>query len=210
MWHQLLEALSAVLFAIALIALKKLLPFDETYNILVAGVVGVAGFTALFFLYWQLRQSRWIRKATDDLYSFEGDWLETWSDENKPRYSIATIRFDDKTKQYMLAGNAYDKNGKWLARWNSCHVFYDRQTGRLVHVWDGRRNSNFTFGATLFQFDSQKERAGTGFFIDDRPDEVKRFDLSFERLVSPTDARPWKTNPKAWIKLHHTRKRRGG
>src|SRR5437660_4544749 len=124
MRHEFIHAVSGALFALALIALEKLLPFSEPYNILVACAVGAVGFAAFFALFLQFRHSRMLRHHLgDDLQAFEGDWLEEWCDGDKPRYSIATIRFDNKAKTYFLTGNAYDKDAQTVAHWKSHHLF---------------------------------------------------------------------------------------
>ncbi len=202
MRHEFIEALSGALFALALIALERLLPFPEPYNILIACIVGAISFTVIFVLCWRFRHSRWLRSRIDEMHYFEGDWLEEWLDGRGPRYSISSIRFDDKVKQYILVGNSYDKDGNWMARWTSHHLLYERMFCRLVYVSDGyQKNGKTVFGASCLYMDTERAQEGKGFFIDDSSGHLAHFDFTFKRLLDP--AKPWQANPQHWIALHH-------
>ena len=156
MRHEFIETLAGALFALALIALEKTLPLQEPYNILVACLVGAVGFAAFSALYWRFRHSRMLRRLGAQLHVFEGDWLEEWHDGRRPRYSIATIRFDEREKQYILTGNSYDKDGQWMARWTSHNLFYDRLFCRLIYLSDGyQKDGRTVFGASCLYVDNQ-------------------------------------------------------
>lgn len=214
MRHEFIEALCGALFGLALITLEKALPVPYPYNILIAGTAGALGFVGFFVLYWRVRHSRMMRKWTDDLHSFEGDWLEEWCDGDKPRYSIATIRFDSKTKQYRLAGIAYDKDGQIVSDWKSTHIFYDDARDRLIYVSDGHQvEGRNVFGATCIFLNNPTAIEGIGFFVDDISGELNHFEIVCTRLISTEDDKPWLSDPKTWIRQchaeHASRRRKG-
>jgi hypothetical protein len=197
MRHELIEALSGALFALALIGLERLLPFSEPYNVLAACIVGAIGFALLFTL---VRRFRHLLRL-DDLHHFEGDWLEEWHDGITHRYSIATIGFDKKIKQYILTGNSYNDKGEWMSRWASYCIFYDRNNFRLIYVSDGYQiGGNLVFGATCFHVDDLKTRIGKGFFVDDSSGKLERVEFNFKQLVGKDKL--W-TNPRVWIVQQH-------
>jgi len=202
MRHELIEALSGALFALALIALEKFLPFREPYNILIACGVGAVGFGAFFVMYWQFRHARIIRNLADEMHYFEGDWVEEWHDGATDRYSLATIRFDDKARKYVLIGNSYDEKGDWRARWTSHNMFYDGSLYRLVYISDGEEGGKSVFGATCVYIDDYNISVGRGFFLDQRSDGLERRELTgVHRLSDPR--KPWQRDPSAWVQHYH-------
>jgi hypothetical protein len=201
MRHELVEALSCALFALALLALEKLLPFPEPYNILAAAVVGAIGFVLLFATFWRFRHSKIMRNFADDLHLFVGDWLETWHDGNSIRYSIATVKFEGTTKRYQVIGESYDQGGKWKAQWTSSCLHYDKANCRFVYVSDGREiGGRMIFGATCLLIRDTESQGGVGFFVDDSSGTLSRFDLQYSRLP-PDPGR--QADPSAWIVQHH-------
>ena len=162
MLHQIVEVVTLALFTLATVYFHKRLPISEDYGLLVAGGIALVGVALLYAAFWVVRNSRWVRRHTDDLQIFEGDWLEEWSDGDSPRYSIASISYDKKNKTYRLDGNTYDINGKRTARWGGEHLFYDSNERRLVHVWTGERNRNRTHGVTIVNTANSNTWSGDG------------------------------------------------
>jgi hypothetical protein len=204
MRHELVEALSAALFAIALLALEKLLPFHEPYNILVAAIAGTIAFALLFAAFWRFRHSRMVRNFSDDLHVFVGDWLETWHDGEGIRYSIANITFDETAKKYQLYGESFDERGNRKHQWASHCLHYDKSNCRFVYVSDGRvvKGGRIIFGATCLLMRDSESQNGPGFFIDDSSGTLSRFDFQWTRISQDLLR---KTDPTAWIVQYHSR-----
>jgi hypothetical protein len=206
MRHELIEALSGALFALALLALEKLLPFPEPYNILAACIVGAIGFAFIFAVAWRFRHSRLLRNL-DDLHHFLGSWLEIWHDSTQSRYSISTIRFEGRTREYILAGDSYDQNGTWKAQWTSHNLYYDRANSRLVYVSGGQQmGGRMVFGATCLHINDPKVQGGRGFFVDDSSGVLSRIDFQFERILDKDTG--WKTDPTDWVVQQHALRNR--
>ena len=83
------------------------------------------------------KHSAWLRRWLDPRAAFEGVWLQDVIGNTDNALGIFVMSYELESDSYALAGHAYSADGTLFARWNSLHMFIDRQRLRATYLFEG-------------------------------------------------------------------------
>ena len=150
MTSAIIRAIGSVLTVIVAVQVTSSAGDSDSAKI-VAAIISAAVIAAVeWFVWWSPKRLEWARERLDPRAVWLGAWVQTVTlaysssegvmEEETNAYSVFVVTYDVQRKIYVLAGDAYDRNGVEVAEWSSSVEMFPTfsQDGRSVsYAWRG-------------------------------------------------------------------------